>query len=142
MPPRRLRVVFDNNVVNLSNTAIDMLNDTAAAIQEGFAGRPQQRTIREQVPVAQGIRKLASVIASHHIRHLLRDHIPDLEEEYDTISRKIDRVTLAVCHDLALAGDEQAARAWRNVTTDHRRRRAPVSQTEEGHDQDEEQDAG
>ncbi|GAN09430.1 hypothetical protein MAM1_0267c08957 [Mucor ambiguus] len=104
-----------------------MLNDTAAAIQGGFAGRPQQRTTREQVPVAQGVRRLASVITSHPIRYLLRDHVPDLEEEHDTIARKIDRVTLAVYHDLALAGDEQAARAWRSITTEQRTNMADES---------------
>ncbi|GAN07279.1 hypothetical protein MAM1_0155d06775 [Mucor ambiguus] len=91
-----------------------MLNDTAAATQEGFAGKPQQRPTREQVPVAQGTRRPAGVITSHHIRDLLRDHVPDLEEEHDTIARTIDRVTLAACHGHALPGDEQAAICWRS----------------------------
>ena len=116
-----LQVTVEENVVGGLNVAIGILNETRLAVQEGFAGRAMRRPApRQQVPVASRIRRPAGVITNNHIRHLIRDQVPNMQEHHEEFVQKINRVTLAVCQDLALVGEEQARATWRELTPDQK----------------------
>lgn len=116
-----MQVTVEEDVMGGLNAAIDILNERRLVVQEGFAGRAmRQPAARQQVPVANRVRRPAGVITNNHIRHLIRDQVPNMQEHHEEFVQTINRVTLAVCQDLALVSEEQARATWRELTPDQK----------------------
>ncbi|EPB92078.1 hypothetical protein HMPREF1544_01142 [Mucor circinelloides 1006PhL] len=96
-----MQVTVEEDLMGELNAAIDILNERRLVVQEGFAGRAmRQPAARQQVPVA--------------------NRVHNMQQHHEELVQTINRVTLAVCQNLALVGEEQARATWRELTPDQK----------------------
>lgn len=112
----QLRFTVEENLMGQVQNLTEAVNNSVNLIQESFNRGNQAPAARAPIPVENIIGRPAGIITNHHIRGLLRDQVPDLEEKHNEYVYTINRVALNVCRELALAREEEAQKRWRDIT--------------------------